>query len=88
MPYIVCKDRPEIWRAVMRLKEATGRSPGNLNYAITNLLLATDPKTYADYNELVGVLECVKLEFYRRAITVYEDGKIADNGDVYPNKAE
>jgi hypothetical protein len=84
MPYIVTKDRPPIWRAVMALRKETGVGPGNLNYAITNLLLATDPKTYADYNALVGVLECVKLEFYRRAVSVYEEKKIDENGDVYP----
>lgn len=86
MPYIVSKDKPDIWRAAMSLKTACGSSPGNLNYGITNLLLGTEPKTYADYNALVGVLECVKLEFYRRAVAAYEDQKILDNGDVYPSK--
>lgn len=84
MPYIVSKDKPPIWTAAMALQSKTGNSPGNLNYAITNLLLATQPKTYADFNALVGVLECVKLEFYRRAISVYEEKKKQENGDVYP----
>ena len=32
---------------------------------------------------LVGVLECAKLELYRRLAAPYEDLKIEDNGDVY-----
>jgi len=38
---------------------------------------------YTTYNEVVGVLECAKLEMYRRAVAPYEDEKIAENGDVY-----
>ena len=32
---------------------------------------------------MVGVLECAKLELYRRMAAPYEDEKIEDNGDVY-----
>ena len=38
---------------------------------------------YYHYNQLIGVLECAKLELYRRLVTPYEDIKITDNGDVY-----
>ena len=38
---------------------------------------------YARINELIGVLECAKLELYRRIAVPYEDTKIAENGDVY-----
>ena len=30
----------------------------------------------------MGVLECCKLEFYRRVAAPYEDIKIEENGDV------
>ena len=33
--------------------------------------------------EVRGVVECVKLEFYRRAVAAYEDEKCKENGDVY-----
>ena len=59
---------------------------GDLNYLITSILLEhleTTSKTYTDYNSVVGVLECAKLEFYRRAVAAYEDEKISENGDVY-----
>jgi len=63
----------------------TARDVGELNYKVTQLVLdylPTSPR-YADYNSVVGVLESAKLEFYRRAVSVYEDGKIKENGDVY-----
>jgi hypothetical protein len=58
---------------------------GILNYIITKILLKAigQTPTYSRYNELVGVLECVKMELYRRAIAKYEDKKISENGDVY-----
>ena len=65
-------------------REKDGSIPvGDLNYMITKILLMAKPKSYAEYNALVGVLECCKLEFYRRAVAAYEDEKIQENGDVY-----
>jgi len=63
--------------------EDTWKNTGNLNYIITQILLEMRPRKYSDYNALVGVLECCKLEFYRRAVAAYEDEKIQENGDVY-----
>jgi len=31
---------------------------------------------------MIGVLECVKQEFYRRKVAPYEDIKIIENGDI------
>ena len=72
---------------------------GELNYTITREILkylsilkfrkAIGSKklivqnNYADYNEVMGVLECVKQEFYRRVISKYEDKKCKENTDVY-----
>jgi len=62
-------------------------TPGELNFLLTmvclNYLEATDGR-YADHAEVVGALECCKLEFYRRACATLEDDAIARNGDVYP----
>lgn len=33
--------------------------------------------------DVLGTLECVKLEFYRRVVAPYEDKKCAENGDAY-----
>jgi hypothetical protein len=65
--------------------------PGELNYAVTVLVDAyltraaeVDGRTrYAHLNEVIGVLECAKLELYRRMAAPYEDRKIEENGDVY-----
>jgi hypothetical protein len=66
-------------------------SPGELNYCMTQLLVGyLKNKVYKgghyDYrriNEVMGVLECCKHEFYRRIAVPYEDDKIKKNGDVY-----
>jgi hypothetical protein len=63
-------------------------TPGELNYLVTRLVdgyLGRKGLSYASLNEAVGVLECAKLELYRRIVARYEDRKIADpeNGDVY-----
>jgi len=64
--------------------DADNNFEGNLNYAITTLLVkAYGLKSYRDVNDVVGALECCKLEFYRRAAAPYEDQKSFDNGDVY-----
>lgn len=37
---------------------------------------------YSDYNEIIGTLECIKQEFYRRQVAPYEESKIKIEGDV------
>jgi len=56
---------------------------GQLHYIITKLILDTNPMRYDDFNTIIGVLESVKLELYRRKIIPYEDIKCEENGDVY-----
>lgn len=63
-------------------------TPGELNYAITQLVVGFQQRrglNYQTINDIVGALEGAKLEFYRRVATPYEDGKIQTNGDVYPS---
>ena len=59
---------------------------GILNYVITVLIdNAYGPlfsAKYRDYNEAIGMLECCKLEFYRKAAAPYEDLKEKENGSV------
>jgi len=87
MPYIKPEDRVPI--ILRRAIDGTVRLPqtaGELNYLITIMLLdyvTNHGKSYQTINEIVGVLECAKLEFYRRLAAPYEDIKIKDNGDVY-----
>ena len=80
MPYI---------RQELRERLEDGELPdneGELNYVITGLLddyLSAYGLNYTNLNALVGVLECAKLELYRRIVSPYEDEKLETNGDVY-----
>lgn len=81
MPYINKDARAEID------KTGLAQNAGELNFVITKVLLAyidMEGLSYRTLNEVIGVLECVKQELYRRMIVGYEDQKIAENGDVYP----
>lgn len=57
---------------------------GELNYIISKMIwtLWNRKRSYTLANNLIGVLECVKAEFYRRFLSPYEDIKIQENGDV------
>lgn len=59
---------------------------GDLNFVVStfiaNYILAKGCK-YAVLNEMVGALECAKMELNRVIIGPYEDVKIAENGPVY-----
>jgi len=64
----------------------TIENPGDLNFVLTKVCLEyleNKTESYQSYNDIVGALECCKLEMYRRAVSPYEDAKIAANGDVY-----
>ena len=58
---------------------------GTINYVITQIvnrcMIRNEPK-YDKINSVVGVLECVKLEMYRRLASKYEDQAIKNNGDI------
>jgi hypothetical protein len=59
---------------------------GELNFVIStqiNNYLKRDGLSYANVNEMIGALECCKLELYRRVAAPYEDLKQKENGDVY-----
>ena len=84
MPYIKKDRRLELQDYLNILNEP--KDVGELNYVITQLcrqFLTRSKASYSNYNSVIGVLECAKLEFYRRAVSPYEDVKIAENGDVY-----
>lgn len=93
MPYINPLKRevldPAVDELLNSLRELESDDPensmaGNLNYIFTRLLdrAYTAPR-YDDINEAVGVLECCKLELYRRLAVPYEENKRFYNGDAY-----
>lgn len=83
MPYILPERREDMdianyfWNKV---------SPGDVNYLVSNIMnryLTDNGISYTTINTLIGVLECAKLELYRRVASGYEDQKRHDNGEVY-----
>ena len=75
MPYI----QPEL-----RSEKVTELNPGILNYRISKLLwdYFNEQPGYQRINDVLGVLEGAKLEFYRRIAAPYEDVKMQANGDI------
>ena len=81
-PYITKKRREALWNS-------SPQNVGELNYIITAEILdylgIPDGKKprYADYNEVIGVLECIKQEVYRRVVIPFEQKKMKENGDIF-----
>ena len=87
MPYIKSENRAKYERILHELIDILKSLPveevdGELNYVVTKLLKEIYPLRYFHVNKAVGVLECIKLEFYRRVAAPYEDMKIKESGDV------
>ena len=92
MPYISKKHRVPLEPAIDALADTiqsvysaneAQQKDGLVNFAVTELLNKLYPNArYTDLNEIVGVLECIKLEYYRKRISPYEDLKESENGAV------
>lgn len=91
MPYIKQEKRDvldgSIEQVIDCLRELESDDPansmaGNLNYIFTRLLKAVTNAKYDEINEAIGVLECCKLELYRKLAAPYEDQKEFENGTV------
>jgi hypothetical protein len=93
MPYIKADLRKEldplISQLAAKLKHTGQQDPANLaggiNYCITRMIFKIygSKMRYHEHNEVMGVLECAKQEWYRRQSAEYEDVKIKENGDVF-----
>lgn len=58
---------------------------GQLNYVVTKIVhnyIEYYGLNYGRINEVIGVLECAKLELYRMVAAPYENKKMAENGPV------
>jgi len=59
---------------------------GDLNFVVSTFIanyIRANGLKYANLNEMVGALECAKMELNRAIIGPYEDEKIQENGGVY-----
>lgn len=80
MPYITQEQRLELKNPARKIHSA-----GELNYCISGLIheyLESHSLCYTYINEVIGVLECCKLEAYRQLAVPYEDQKKSMNGPV------
>ena len=87
MPYIKADKRKKYQKILDELIKVLKTLPpeeidGELNYVVTKILKEIYPLRYFHINKAVGVLECIKLEYYRRVAAPYEDSKIREAGDV------
>lgn len=91
MPYIIdpmkIKLEPAIHNLVETLRQFEDEDvEGVMNYTITEVLnRRMKPEggwRYKWINRAIGVLEAVKLEFYRRLASNYEQKAIEKNGDI------
>lgn len=79
MPYIKKEDRTRVD------KTQKPENAGELNYYITTVVqnyIKRKGLRYQNINDILGALEGVKFELYRRVAESYEDEKIDENGDV------
>lgn len=59
---------------------------GDLNFVVSTFIanyIRAKGLKYTNLNEMVGALECAKMELNRVIIGPYEDEKILENGGVY-----
>ena len=93
MPYIPQEDRAQYDDSIRQLasilnQQTPEKRKGHANYVITQLLRyawgVTKPQdeSYSNYADLIGTLECAKLELYRKGVAPYEDKAIEKNGDL------
>ena len=84
MPYIPTNRRPVFDDSIKQLIDNI-ENMGEFNYIISciaNGLIRKLKISYKVLNGIIGVLECAKLEQYRRVVSPYETAKIIENGDI------
>lgn len=87
MPYIDIESRERLKHTVEDMRDyidGEPKTPGELNYLLTSMCdeYTKGQLSYSVINEVVGVLECVKLEYSRKVAVPYEIQKEHDNGGV------
>lgn len=92
MPYIKQEMRNKLDLAILELRSKLlylreDEIEGALNYTITSLLdvvkdVGEKRWRYTYINRVIGVLECLKLEFYRRLGVDLENNAALRNGDI------
>lgn len=92
MPYVKQEFRDDLDPAIEWLaleiahcytNSSTQTRDGLLNYAFTRILSKVyDTPNYHEFNEIIGMLSCCQMEYYRKRTAPYEDAKEIENGSV------
>lgn len=89
MPYIKDSRRKEIDDVIDDLIDEIKTNPGgmhgDLNYVIARTIDGCLGKdlSYKNLQDMIGMLECCKMEIINRLVTPYEIRKCKDNGEVF-----
>jgi hypothetical protein len=90
MPHIEQRERDGIDpRREGRRNGGECEGPGELNWVLTEVIigyLLANGLRYRTCNDIVGALDNAKDEFQRLVQHPYEDKKIAENGNAYPEE--
>lgn len=80
MPYVNFDDRGKIATTI-----PDGLSAGQINFIIADIMdqFIGPAPNYDRINAAIGIMECCKLELYRRIAVPFEDKKMLQNGDVF-----
>jgi len=84
MPYIQKFKKDILSRKIKNLMKDHMDTPGEVTFAIYKIILEYSKKNpcYSTFAICTGILDCTKLEFYRKIVAPYEEKKIKENGDV------
>jgi hypothetical protein len=91
MPYIAQDDREKLRHTLDLLvyqldsfddEDIEGVMNYSISYILNKRMRPHSGWRYKWINRAIGVLEAVKLEFYRRLASPYEDKAIDKNGDI------
>lgn len=87
MPYLKETDRNSVDVNIAMLGiDFIPQNGAELNFVVSTLVnnyLQKNGLNYANVQEMIGALDCAKMEIYRRIAGPYEDQKIEENGDVF-----
>jgi hypothetical protein len=87
MPYIPQTQRNDIHEELIEQGlDFVPENAGELNFIVSTLInnfLVERGTRYANINEMMGALECAKMELYSVVAEPYEAAKCEENGAVY-----
>ena len=84
MPYVARMFREHL-DPYIKMLGGNVTSVGDINYVVTRVIgqyLKRKDLNYGNIAGVIGTLQCVILELYRRVAVDYEETKIIQNGDV------